>query len=85
MLPNFDASDVHLHQPRHCISAHLAPDDSVLGALLQGLGLVDVGHPLAQVEVDLLLALHAVDLDQRRRVVLVPQAPALTRCKAGLR
>ena len=64
---------------RNCMPvAHLAPDDAVLRALLQGLGLVDVGHPLAEVEVDLLLALHALDLQQRRVVVLVPQTPVRT-------
>lgn len=38
-----------------------APHDAVAAALLQGLGLVDVGQALAEVEVGLLLGVHAID------------------------
>lgn len=52
-------------------ATHPAPDAAELGALLKGLGLVDKGNPLAGVEVDLLAAVHTVQLEQGGVVVLV--------------
>lgn len=57
-------------------AAHLAPDDAVQAALLLGLGLEDEGQLLAEVEVNLALGVHTVDLDQGGVVVLVGLRPA---------
>ena len=57
---------------------YLAPDDPEASALADSLGLVDIGYPLAQVEVNLLLGLHAVNFDKRNVCVLVALAPAVT-------
>jgi len=54
----------------------LAPDAAVVGAAALGLGLVDVGHPLAAVPGDVLLSVHPLDLHQRRGLVLVRLGPA---------
>lgn len=61
--------------PLSC-GTYLAPDHPVQRIPLQGLSLVDVSYPLAQVELCLGLAAHAVDLDERCAVVLVPEASA---------
>jgi len=45
------------------LAGDLAPDAAEVGALLQGLGLVDEGQLLALVELGLLGALHALDAD----------------------
>lgn len=43
---------------------HLAPNGAELGVVLEGLGLVDVGHTLAKVEGDVLLLVQALNLHQ---------------------
>ena len=57
-------------------SADLAPDGSEGFSLLGGLGLVDVGDPLAQVEPHVVLAVHVLDLDQGLVDVLPESGPA---------
>ena len=47
-------------------AADLAPDDAELGAVLGGLGAVDVRKLLAAIKVGLLLGVNALDLDQGR-------------------
>lgn len=54
----------------------LAPDAPVVGAVALGLGLVDVRHALPGVPRDVLLGVHALDLYQRRVLVLVGLGPA---------
>lgn len=54
---------------------HLSENHPVVGPLLQGLGLVDVGKPLPQVKVCLLLGLDSLQLDQGGVVVLVDLGP----------
>lgn len=55
-----------------------APDAAEACALLDGLCLVHEGDALAQVEVGLFLAVHAINLDQRGVVVLICLAPAVS-------
>lgn len=57
---------------------HLSPDGTVLGVVLKGLGLVNVGDALAQVEIHALLLIQPVDLDQGRVIRLLPQAALVT-------
>lgn len=54
-------------------TSDLAPDDADLGSSLLGLGAVDVGDTLAEVELGVLLVLDTLNLDERGvrvRVVL---------------
>lgn len=55
---------------------YLAPDDTELRALPLGLALVDVCDPLAEIESCLFPAFHALDLDERGIIVLIPLASA---------
>lgn len=79
------ATDVPQNDSENCCeklgsaarSAHLAPDDAVHAALLLGLGLVDEGNLLAEVELGLILGVHAADFDQGGVSVLVGLAPAM--------
>ena len=57
---------------------HLAPDAPDAGAVALGLSLVDVGDPLAAVPRHILLGADALDLQQRRVLVLVRLGPAST-------
>lgn len=75
-LPGYAALAETSAQGQH---AHLAPDDAKEGALLQRLCLVNIRQPLAQVELGLALAVHALDLDQRRVVGLVALPSARAR------
>ena len=56
----------------------LAPDAAVVGAVALGLGLVDVGHPLAAVPGHVLPGVHPLDLHQRRCLVLVRLGPLVS-------
>jgi len=62
----------------HSVSAvrpdHLPPNRAVLSIVLQRLGLVNVGHALAQVKADVLLLVQAFDLDQGGVVGLLTEA-----------
>lgn len=53
------------------------PDAAEACALLEGLCLVYKGDALAEVEVSLLLAVHAIDLNQGSVVVLICFPPAM--------
>ena len=55
-----------------------APDRAELGAADLLLRLVDEAHTLAQVELHSILVVHILDLEDRRVLVLVPQAPLET-------
>jgi hypothetical protein len=57
-------------------AADLAPDAAVVRAVALGLGLVDVRHALPGVPSDVLLGVHALDLNQRGVLVLVRLGPA---------
>jgi hypothetical protein len=57
-------------------AADLAPDAAVVRAVALGLGLVDVRHALPGVPRDVLLGVHAFDLNQRGGLVLVRLGPA---------
>jgi hypothetical protein len=57
-------------------AADLAPDAAVVRAVALGLGLVDVRHALSGVPRDVLLGVHAFDLNQRGGLVLIRFGPA---------
>jgi len=61
---------------------HLAPDAPDAGAVALGLGLVDVGDPLAAVPRHILLGADALDLQQRRVLVLVRLGPLVAQDRA---
>jgi hypothetical protein len=56
-------------------AAHLAPDNTVLGACLDGLGLVDVRNALTQVELSRLLIFYTLNLHQRGVAILRSESP----------
>lgn len=60
----------------------LAPDAPDAGAVALGLGLVDVGDPLAAVPRHVLLGAHALDLQQRGVLVLVRLGPLVAQDRA---
>ena len=62
-------------------ASDLAPSARVVGPVLLHLGFVDVGEPLAAVPRHVLLRVHALDLKQRRVLVLVRFRPNHTHKK----
>lgn len=83
------AAELCSHHPAASVCpGHLPPDHTGLVGLPAGrhrvlLGLVDVGAAFAEVEVDLVPAVAALELQQRRVLALVPQAALVAR-KDGL-
>jgi hypothetical protein len=63
-------------------ASHLAPDAPDAGAVALGLGLVYVGDPLAAVPRHILLGADALDLQQRRVLVLVRLGPLVAQDRA---
>lgn len=57
-------------------AGHLAPNNTELGSILLGLGLVNVSQPLSKVPVNFLRCVHTFDLEERGAGVLVRFRPA---------
>lgn len=59
-------------------AGHLAPNNTELGSILLGLGLVNVSQPLSKVPVNFLRCVHTFDLEERGAGVLVRFRPLVT-------
>jgi len=60
-------------------AAYLSPVDTELASVaVSGLNLGDVGNLLSEVELNLLLGVHSLDLDQRSVVVLTAHVSLVT-------